>query len=141
MFVCKKCSHCFRDSYNLTKHISRKKPCTPLQNENKNGNMFSSDKITSSSEKITSSSEKITSSSDKITSSLEDRKCEFCLNQFYCKKYKNKHEEICKFREDPIRLLEIEKEVKPKTTSNKILKKNIINNNIKKITISKKQHQ
>jgi hypothetical protein len=41
-------------------------------------------------------------------------KCNFCLKTYHCSKYKNKHQNVCKHREDPVRLLEIQNGVKPK---------------------------
>jgi hypothetical protein len=110
MVDCKNCGKTFKCMYYLTRHMSRIKPCF-LKNENENNTeLDKKEKIQSSEEKIQSSEEKIQSLEEKNQSL---NKCMFCLTNYYCKKYKNKHELICKFKDDPIRLLEIEKDVKP----------------------------
>jgi hypothetical protein len=117
MTQCEKCLKKFRDTFTLKRHMSRIKPC----NEEKKPPLvakFSSldPKITSSDPKITSSDPKITSSDPKITSS---ENCRFCLNTFSTNWYKNKHQLSCKLKDDPVRLLEIEKGVNPDLNASK----------------------
>jgi hypothetical protein len=80
MFDCKKCGHCFRDSYNLSKHMLRKKSCTPINNESLNNvNKQYSGNTTS------------------VSGNTTNLKV---------------HMNNCKSREDPVRLLEIERDIK-----------------------------
>jgi hypothetical protein len=108
MFDCKKCGKCFRDSYSLTRHESRKVPCVKNSENTKNKNLSNETKNLSNETKNLSN-QTINLSNETINT------CEFCLNRFFSKYTKNKHQPICKEREDPVRLLEIEKGVKPPT--------------------------
>jgi hypothetical protein len=122
MSSCKNCGTCFRDKWVLERHMSRIKPCKKvnilIQNDNQSLEekiSISGEKISTSEEKISTSEEKISTSEEKISTSEEKNqsiKCEFCLNIFHCKKYKKIHQENCKLKNDPIRLLEIEKKIK-----------------------------
>jgi len=48
---------------------------------------------------------------DQKSNSEENNTCKFCLNTFSTKKHKNRHLLTCKFKNDPIRLLEIENDI------------------------------
>jgi hypothetical protein len=103
MFFCRDCGKQFRDTYNLTKHMSRVRPCVKvnLTGEEKREQKF---KIDSQKFKIDSHKFKIDSEDSKI-----DSRCQFCLHTFKSKWYKNNHEKGCKCKDDPVRLMEIEK--------------------------------
>ena len=111
MFNCKNCGHVFRDSYDLKKHMSRKKPCLPEEKIQKNEKhpVFSANHSFSSANH--SFAAEIHSSGDK--------KCMFCLNQYSTKYNLKNHLNVCKYREDPVRLLEIEKGIKPEAPPSK----------------------
>ena len=115
MVQCLNCEKHFRDNYRLNRHMSRLVPC-----KNKNGEKINSQnpKIQSLDPKIQSLDPKIQSLDPKIQS-LDPKiqslgKCGFCLNTYSTIWYKNKHQETCKHREDPVRLLEIKNGVKPR---------------------------
>jgi hypothetical protein len=117
MSECQNCGKIFRDNYNLHTHLVRLKPCKPKIQEKNNDIQKLGEKITSLGEKITPLGEKITPLGEKITP-LEEKitplnKCDFCLNTYHCKNYKNKHQAICKHRDDPLRLLEIQMDICP----------------------------
>ena len=103
MCECQNCGKIFRDNYNLHTHLVRIKPCKQKIQSKK-------DDTTPLEEKITPLEEKITPLEEKITSL---NKCEFCLNIYHSKNYKNKHQAICKQRDDPLRLLEIQMDICP----------------------------
>ncbi len=100
--------------------MSRLKPCMPENNNEKVENL-SNETINLSNETINLSNETINLSNETINLSNEtnnlsnetNNRCEFCLNIFFSKYTKNKHQLNCKDRNDPIRNLEIEKGIKP----------------------------
>ena len=55
----------------------------------------------------------------KNDTSLNSAQCNFCLNTFYNKWNKNKHELICKQRNDQTRLLELKNNIGPRLPDNK----------------------
>jgi hypothetical protein len=119
MFSCKKCSKEFRDSYNLSKHMLRKKPCTLKKSKNSNDTdlIFAGN---TSSDQLISSSDQLISSFGELKSSFQNNQnCMYCLNSFSIKTNLKKHHTICKFREDPVRLLEIERGIKPEAPPSK----------------------
>jgi hypothetical protein len=85
MLECEKCKKKFRDRWNLSAHMLRITPCT---NENIVKNTLDED-------------------------TFKNKQCQFCLNTFSNKKNKNKHEIICKQKDDPVRILEIKKQITP----------------------------
>jgi hypothetical protein len=125
MNQCEKCRKCFRDSYNLKKHMSRIKPCIEEIKDKNNENIPKSTLITAKQSSVTANQSSATENQSSATenqslvtenqsSSTENQiKCDFCLNTF-ARKYNLKiHQENCKFKNDPVRLLEIENGVKP----------------------------
>ena len=98
MVNCGRCKKYFRDNYTLVRHQSRKNQCEEVTNTQ-------NPKIQSLDTKIQSLDTKIQSLDTKISN------CIFCLNIFSTTWYKNKHEQICKERNDPVRLLEIEQKI------------------------------
>jgi hypothetical protein len=116
MTCCENCGKTFRCLYYLTRHQSRIKPCTPIKNTQNCNNILGTPKINSETPKINSETPKINSDSPKINS---QNNCNYCLNTFSTSWYKNKHQETCTFKDDPVRLLEIQKEINPRTASSK----------------------
>ena len=100
MSCCGFCNHVFRDNYNLIKHLARAKPCVK-----ENVLLIVNKKNSLEGKKNSLEGKK---------NSLEGKNqllCKFCLNIFSTKKYRNKHLLICKQRDDPVRLLEIEQKI------------------------------
>jgi hypothetical protein len=124
MHNCKICGGIFRDSYNLSKHLARKKPCLPktIENDNNICNV-----ITPNTTKIAPNEFKIAPNEFKDSpNEFKDApnefkgdpnksktKCRFCLNIFASTGNLKRHTTICKFRDDPVRLLEIENDIIP----------------------------
>ena len=99
MFSCKKCGNVFRDQYNLTSHQSRNKPCVKNNTQ-----------VTSTGDILEDPKQSL---GDPKQSLEENNTCRYCLNTFSTKKHKNRHLLICKYIDDPIRLLEIENDIIP----------------------------
>ena len=64
--------------------------------------------------------EKISNSQVNYLDCKNDLLCEFCLCTFKSKWYKGVHEKNCKDKNDPVRLMEIEKGIKPVIPDNKL---------------------
>ena len=118
MSCCQKCNTWFRDSYNLKKHMSRVKPCDfkNVKNNNKENELPTlehqfSTLLHQSSTLLHQSSTQLHQSSTPVINNL---KCKFCFNTFSNNSNLKRHEKICKECDDPVRLLEIEKDIKPK---------------------------
>jgi hypothetical protein len=101
--------------------MSRIVPC--VQENEKNADDSPSQNCTlgsqncnSGSQNCTLGSQNCTLGSQNCTSSV---KCEFCLNTFCNKFSKNRHQETCKLKDDPVRVLEIETKVNPKESKSK----------------------
>ena len=120
MYTCEKCKKGFRDRYNLSKHMSRIKPCSSqiISMEPKNFEIDKQDsgfdKQDSGFDKQDSGFGKQDSGFDKQDSGIKNR-CKFCLNDFFNTQSRKRHEATCKDRNDT-RLLELELDVKPKIT-------------------------
>ncbi len=114
MSECKKCGKCFRDKYDLSKHMSRKIPCIPKVPSPQNSEISNDPKIDHLPPKIDHLDPKIDHLPPK-NDHLESKVCMFCLSTFSTSWYKNKHQNICKMKDDPVRLLEIENGVDPPT--------------------------
>ena len=96
---CKICGKFFRDDYNLNTHMTRIKPCNSLKN-------------TPEGKKDTLEGKKDTLEGKKDT--LKNlKKCKYCLKIFSSKKYNLIHEYKCKYKDDPVRLMEMEKHIIP----------------------------
>jgi hypothetical protein len=108
MTSCTNCGTCFRDKWVLERHMSRIKPCNKvniLPDHPPEGKINTLDpKINTLDPKINTLDPKINTLGPKINT----LKCEFCLNTFATVWYKKIHQEKCKLKDDPIRLLEIE---------------------------------
>ena len=130
MFRCSKCETTFRDIFNLTRHQARLRPCVNVyikvfEDTSKEECKIDTSplKIDISPLKIDISSLKIDTSKNKINtlictslekdSIISENSCQYCFNVFSTKNYKNRHEQICKQQDDPIRLLELKKNICP----------------------------
>jgi len=112
MYTCEKCKKGFRDRYNLSKHMSRIKPC----NSNSSTQIDPMEPKNSGFGPKNSGIEPKNSGLCKQDSGIESKlKCEFCTNIFSSSWYRKRHEATCKDRNDT-RLLELELDVKPKIT-------------------------
>jgi hypothetical protein len=106
MFECEKCGSWFRDRYNLKQHESRKKPCvlTKIKDENRKD-----ENIAPNSTFLAPNSTFFAPNSN---FKENENKCVYCFHDFKKKWNKNKHEKICKHRNE-IRDLEIELDIEP----------------------------
>ena len=106
MFFCRDCGKQFRDTYNLTKHMSRVKPCVPARSTGgMGGDKNSVDQMHKSAKEM-----------HKSVGVL----CQFCLQSFSVKTNMKRHHLTCKCKEDPVRLLELEHEVDIDIPENKL---------------------
>lgn len=117
MYRCEKCNYVARDKFNLEHHLSRKNPCDQVKKSKKSPcaeKIGNDPPFSGKIEPLFFQAGKIEplffSESKKDTPQAEnnDKRCNFCLCSFSSAKYKNKHETICKLREDPVRLLELD---------------------------------
>ena len=99
MNECIRCGKCFRDQYNLGRHLSRTKPCEEKPKV----------VICSSIKQIDHSGLNLPPNSAQINTF----NCEFCFQSFHKNSNKTRHLKTCKSKEDPIRQLEIELEITP----------------------------
>ena len=129
MTSCNNCGTCFRDKWVLERHMSRIKPCKKvnklIQNENdqvlaeNNHLMTGNQSFTAGNQSFTTGNQSFATENQSFEEKFDHLKCEFCLNTF-TRKYNLKiHQENCKYRDDPIRLLEIEKKIKINIPSSK----------------------
>ena len=110
---CEKCGAVFRDNYDLSRHQARIRPCF---REIKNNPVQEIQKDTVNIQKDTVNIQKDTVDKQKDTVNIQKdttKECKFCLNTFFNKQSKNRHELTCKQRDDPTRLLEIENHIEP----------------------------
>jgi hypothetical protein len=120
MFFCRDCGKQFRDTYNLTKHMSRVRPCTPTRSNGIRGGAKNE-----SLEELNDSQVELNDSQKMPRSSHGELKdsgvlCQFCLQTFSIKTNMKKHHLTCKCKEDPVRLLEIEKGIDVDIPENKL---------------------
>jgi hypothetical protein len=92
--------------------MSRKIPCITKDPVHHNSEFLTPQKIDHLPQKIDHLPQKIDHLPQK-NDHLDSKICRFCLNTFSYEWYKNKHEKICKFKDDPVRLLEIENKIGP----------------------------
>jgi len=138
MFKCENCEGIFRDSYNLRRHMSRLKPCKSPYTVNthdtrKNEYPNSIREYPNSTREYPNSTQEYPNSTREYPNytelhpknTPENSKqnkihCEFCLKKYsrVCKL--KQHYNICKLKNDPIRLLELENKIDPDIPSNKL---------------------
>ena len=129
MVKCGKCKKEFRDNFNLTKHQSRMNQCvgeivseiTPKMSMEGLNIPNSLIDIPNQSLDIPNQSLDIPNQSLDIPnqSLCEENTCKFCLHTFSSISNKIKHKKFCKYRDDPIRLLEIENDIIPELPESK----------------------
>jgi len=93
---CVNCNMSFRNLFDLNRHMSRKVPCNK---EIKLEEIEENPKSTLENPKNTLEDPK---------STLLQNKCEYCFHNFFSASNRNKHYSKCKFKDDPIRQMEIE---------------------------------
>ena len=111
---CEKCKKHFRDSWNLSAHMSRIKPCVretlkidPALDKQKNTLEVKKDMLEVKKDMLEVKKDMLEVKKD------TQNKCNYCLSRLCNKKYLKVHESICKQREDQTRLLEIENNIDP----------------------------
>ena len=129
MVQCLNCEKHFRDNYRLNRHVSRLVPCKNKNGENQTPHFTKITRFGDKKEPLEDKKEPLEEKKEPLGEKKEplgekkeplgekkepSNKCDFCLKTYHCIKYKNKHQTVCKFREDPVRLLEIQSGVKPK---------------------------
>ena len=120
MTECKNCGVWFRDNYILSRHMSRKIPCIK---KNTDEEISIAPKQSSIAPKQSSGAPKQSSVAPKQSSVAPKQsslKCMFCLNHFSTNYNLKRHNLICKCKDDPVRLLEIENEIDPVLPESKI---------------------
>ena len=116
MFNCNNCGVCFRDKYCLTRHESRKMPCVKKTEKIKN-KVPQKDNFIPQKDNFIPQKDNFNPQKDNFNPQNESlSKCDFCLKYFSNNYNLKRHQTICKDREDPVRLLEIEKGIKPCTS-------------------------
>jgi len=120
MYSCGRCQKSFRDNYNLSVHLSRKFPCKNVQCTEKEG-----DRQDSTAEMLESTPNKLdyTVQEQKNTQQVLNstcKECEFCLKKFSLKSNIKKHKSVCSYKNDPIRIMEMEQGIKPELPNNKL---------------------
>jgi hypothetical protein len=123
MLECKKCGNLFRDNCDLQRHMSRLRPCSGDQTPQFFHRDSSGGKITSSENpnstflnpnstlgnpNSTFENPNSTFLNPNSTFSNENNTCHYCLHSFSTKSHKGRHEKTCKYKDDPVRLLELE---------------------------------
>jgi hypothetical protein len=120
MTECQRCLKKFRDQYTLKRHMTRINQCKEQKSEKIN--KPNSPNLTIDSQNLTIDSPNLTIDSPNLTigsPNLTINKCGFCLNTF-CNIFSLKrHVNVCKLKDDPVRLLEIEKDIKPDSNTSK----------------------
>jgi hypothetical protein len=112
MLECPKCKNWFRDKWNLTSHLSRKKPCNPNFVEIPD-DIPEKVKQNNALDQQNNAFDKQNNAFDKQNNAFENpNKCQICLNTFFNKENKKRHEKTCKHRNET-RLLEIELGINP----------------------------
>ena len=105
MVNCANCEKWFRDRYALTAHMSRNKPCVPARS--------------TPPEKRERESE-LPLKKDTLPLKKDTFDCVYCMSLFKSKWYKNNHEKVCKKKDDPVRLMEIENNIEIDIPENKL---------------------
>jgi uncharacterized C2H2 Zn-finger protein len=120
MVDCKRCGRVFRDSYNLKRHLSKTNQCFQIQNVEKRANIQGTVEPSVNGTLETTESIGATLGPTEPTlettnveknNEKEDNKsntCSFCLHTFSKRTNIKNHENSCKFKDDQVRLLEIE---------------------------------
>ena len=120
MVNCPLCEKWFRDRYALSAHLSRLKPCRQTGSTHKeNGELDSTaPKQDSTIREPDSTHPKPDSTHPGLKST--HKQCEFCLQSFSINTNLKKHHSICKYKDDPVRLLELQHKVDIDIPENKL---------------------
>ena len=103
MIDCVNCKKMFRDIFNLTSHQSRTRPCIKEINL----------KISPETENPLTDIPNTLADIPNTLAENESNTCRYCLHNFSTISNKIKHIKNCKYRDDPVRLLEIENDIIP----------------------------
>ena len=119
MFFCRDCGKNFRDSFNLTKHQSRIKPCIPsMTTHKKEGTKNSA--LPPKNSALPPKNSALPPKNSALPHKDSVHNCVYCMSFFKSKWYKNNHEKECKNKNDPVRLLEIENNIDIEIPENKL---------------------
>ena len=99
MKTCPSCKNCFRNNYDLLRHMSRVTPCDGLKENTKKH------------------TESLNGSLQSEIGKKENPKCIWCLNTFSRNFTLNEHLKICKLVNDPARKVEIDLGITPDLNS------------------------
>lgn len=111
MYNCVRCKKCFRNNYDLDRHLSRKFPC---KEKFENEIVTEGQKSTSGGLKSTLEGQKSTlEGTEKHLEGLKSTQCEYCLQSFSNRKTLTRHYDKCKEMDDPVRQLEIQHRIEP----------------------------
>ena len=114
MSECEKCGKILRDRYNLLRHQSRSRPCTDICSEigdDREGLVNPKSSLVNPKSSLVNPKSSLVNPKSSLVNSKSS--CKYCMNNFYNKGNMKKHLLICKYRNDPIRLLEIENDIEP----------------------------
>ena len=123
---CGDCGKWFRDRYALCAHQSRLKKCLKIVSTPREMDMHgSTEELKNSALPFKNSALPPKNSALPFMNSATIPKkdtfnCVYCMSLFKSKWYKNKHQDNCKDKDDPIRLLEIENNIEPDIPENKL---------------------
>ena len=125
MIPCSRCNVSFRDKWTLDRHLLRKKQCVLVASTNSipenNQKNFPEEKKNLPEEKQAYIEDnkslpeegKTYIENKKSLPKEENDTCKYCLKSFYNNGNMKKHYLTCKLKNDPVRILEIEKNILP----------------------------
>jgi len=119
MSCCGYCSRVFRDNYNLSKHLARLNKCVKDQdalnlplNPKKDTLVNPKNTLVNPKDTLVNPKNTLVNPKDTLINPKDiSKKCKYCMNVFYNKGNMIKHQLICKQKNDPIRLMEIENKI------------------------------
>ena len=111
MKLCSNCNNCFRNNFDLNRHLSRKKPCDrkiihTMENPSPQTVIQSPQMVIQSPQMVISQDKPV-----KIEGDVEKLNCKWCLKQFSRTAKLTAH--MCKLKDDPVRKLEMELNITP----------------------------
>ena len=120
MVNCGDCGKWFRDRYALCAHQSRIKPCRePVSTQREMEQQKSTPTwLNSTLRELDSTTPKLDSTHPELKST--HKQCEYCLQSFSINTNLKKHHTICKYKDDPVRLLELQHKVDIDIPENKL---------------------
>ena len=120
MKTCSTCKNCFRNNYDLTRHMSRLRPCFDINNVKKYTQSIQNgkDDIQNGKGDIQNGKDDIQNGKDDIQNGKKEKPhCIWCLNTFFNVSNRNVHIKKCKLVNDPIRKIEMELNIIPELDS------------------------